>query len=128
MTWPSILGVNNTLKTSQVAEKGRTAKPTRRSATAKFTKKKDVSLPVYTFREILPMKKFVTLLSLCEQKTAAITKQFPTITRISIKPKTDNDIKCLGSVHSTDSMSRVHSVSFISYSQGVENFCTKYSF
>lgn len=52
-----------TLKTSQVALKGSTAIPTIRSATASDT-----------------MNKLVTLRSLLEQKTAAITRQLPRIT------------------------------------------------
>lgn len=69
----------------------------------------------WKFLKFSPIKKFVTLLSLWEQKTAAITKQLPTMTRISMKPNTANDIKFFGSVHSTDSISRAHSVSFISF-------------
>lgn len=51
---------------------------------------------------------------MCEQKTAAITKQLPTITRILMNPKIANEIMFLGSVHSTDSISWAHCVSFIS--------------
>lgn len=49
-----------TLKTSLVAEKGSTAKPTSRSATASDT-----------------MNRLVTLRSFDEHSTAAITRQFP---------------------------------------------------
>lgn len=77
-----------TLNTSHVAENGRTAKPTSKSATAKLT-----------------MKKLVTLRSLWEQNTAAITKQLPTITSTLINARQANDTKFPGSVHFTDSMS-----------------------
>lgn len=63
---------------------------------------------------VLPIKKLVTLLNLCEQNTAAITKQLPTITSILMKPKMANEIKFFGSVHSTDSINRAHCVIFIS--------------
>lgn len=85
-----------TLKTSHVEENGRTASPTRRSATARFT-----------------MKKFVTLLSLWEQKTAAITRQLPTITSTLMTASTANDTKFPGSVHSTASINFAHSVWFM---------------
>lgn len=77
-----------TLNTSHVAENGRTAKPTSKSATAKLT-----------------MKKLVTLRSLWEQNTAAITKQLPTITNTLINARTASDTKFPGSVHFTESMS-----------------------
>lgn len=77
-----------TLKTSHVAENGNTANPTNKSATAKLT-----------------IKKFVTLRNLCEQNTAAITKQLPTITRTFMNAKNASDIKFPGSVHFTDSNS-----------------------
>lgn len=57
-------------KISQVAEKGRTASPTRRSATARET-----------------IKRLVTVLSLVLIKTATMTKQFPTITATFINAK-----------------------------------------
>lgn len=85
-----------TLNTSHVAENGRTAIPTNRSATAKLT-----------------IKKFVTLRNLCEQKTAAITKQLPTITSMSINIKIANDIKLAGFVHSTDACKALHCDSFM---------------
>lgn len=78
----------HTLNTSHVAENGRTANPTSKSATAKLT-----------------IKKFVTLLSLCEQNTAAITKQLPTITNTFINARTASDTKFPGSVHFTESIS-----------------------
>jgi hypothetical protein len=90
-----------------------------RSATAKLTESEERKVRRVDFEiqlnPFLPMKKFVTLLSLWEQKTAAITKQLPTMTRISIKPSTANDIKFFGSVHCTESISCAHSVSFISF-------------
>lgn len=110
-----------TLKTSHVAENGSTANPTKRSATAKLTKMKSTKMNkwrnflISRWFLFLPMKKFVTLLSLCEQKTAAITKQFPTMTRILMKPKMAKEMRLLGSVHSTDSISWVHCDSFISF-------------
>lgn len=61
----------------------------------------------------LPMKKFVTLLSLWEQNTAAMTRQLPTITSISMNPRIAKDIRFFGSVHWTDSINWSHSVSFI---------------
>lgn len=77
-----------TLNTSHVAENGKTANPTSKSATAKLT-----------------IKKFVTLLNLCEQNTAAITKQLPTITKTLINARKANDTKFPGSVHFTESIS-----------------------
>lgn len=77
-----------TLNTSQTIENGRTAKPTSKSATAKLT-----------------MKKFVTLLNLWEQNTAAITKQLPTITKTFINARKASDTKFPGSVHFTESRS-----------------------
>lgn len=77
-----------TLNTSQVAENGKTARPTSKSATAKLT-----------------IKKLVTLRNLCEQNTAAITRQLPTITNTLINARTASDNKFPGSVHFTDSMS-----------------------
>lgn len=77
-----------TLKISRVAENGRTAMPTSRSATAKLT-----------------MKKFVTLLNLCEQNTAAMTRQLPTITNTFINAKNASEIKFSSSVHCTESIS-----------------------
>ena len=65
-------------------------------------------------KDNLPMKKFVTLLSLWEQKTAAITKQLPTITRIFMNPKIAKEMRFEGSVHLTDSIRWVHVDSFIS--------------
>lgn len=62
--------------------------PTSKSATARLT-----------------MKKFVTLRSLCEQNTAAITKQLPTMTSTSINSSTLSDTILLGSVHCTYSQS-----------------------
>lgn len=110
-----------TLKTSQVAEKGSTANPTKRSATAKLTdreaEKKSIGInrrESFMRCRLVPMKKFVTLLSLCEQKTAAITRQLPTITRILMNPRMASEMRFLGSVHATDSISCVHCVSFIS--------------
>ncbi|GAB0086689.1 hypothetical protein DMENIID0001_007980 [Sergentomyia squamirostris] len=85
-----------TLKTSHVDENGRTASPTSRSATARLT-----------------MKKLVTLRSLWEQKTAAITKQLPTITSTSMTANTVSDITFFGSVHSTPSINFAHSVWFM---------------
>lgn len=78
----------HTLNTSHVAENGKTASPTNKSATAKLT-----------------MKKLVTLLNLCEQKTAAITRQFPTITKTFMNPRQASESKFPGSVHFTESMS-----------------------
>lgn len=77
-----------TLNISRVAENGRTAMPTSRSATAKLT-----------------IKKFVTLLNLCEQNTAAMTRQLPTITNTLINAKNASDIKFSNSVHCTESIS-----------------------
>lgn len=77
-----------TLKISRVAENGRTAMPTNKSATAKLT-----------------MKKLVTLLNLCEQKTAAMTRQLPTITNTFINAKNASDIKFSSSVHCTELIS-----------------------
>lgn len=77
-----------TLNTSHVAENGKTANPTNKSATAKLT-----------------MKKLVTLRNLCEQNTAAITKQLPTITNTFINARHASDNKFPGSVHFTESMS-----------------------
>lgn len=85
-----------TLNTSHVAENGRTNKPTNKSATAKLT-----------------IKKFVTLRNLVEQKTAAITKQFPPITKTFINSKMAKDIRLVGSVHTIDSINFSHSVSFM---------------
>lgn len=62
--------------------------PTSKSATAKLT-----------------MKKFVTLLNLWEQNTAAITKQLPTITKTFINARQVSDTKFVGSVHCTESKS-----------------------
>lgn len=76
------------MNTSQVAENGKTAKPTNKSATAKLT-----------------MKKLVTLRNLWEQNTAAITKQLPTITKTFINARQASDTKFPGSVHFTESMS-----------------------
>lgn len=80
--------ISLTLNTSHVAENGSTANPTNKSATAKLT-----------------MKKFVTLRNLWEQNTAAITKQLPTITSTLINASTASDIKFPGSVHCTESIS-----------------------
>lgn len=90
-------GQINTLKTSHVAENGRTAIPTNKSATAKLT-----------------MKKLVTFLNLCEQKTAAITRQLPTITNTLMNANTASDIKFPGSVHLTESMSVQLFIAFLS--------------
>lgn len=90
-----IFCIKLTLNTSHVAENGSTHNPTNRSATAKLT-----------------MKKFVTLRSLCEQNTAAITRQFPTITRTFMKASIAKDIIFPRSVHFTESKS-IHSVLFI---------------
>lgn len=89
-----------TLKTSHVAENGKTAKPTNRSATAKLT-----------------IKKFVTLRNLFEQKTAAITKRFPPITKTFINSSIASEIKFEGSVHFTDLIKLSHSVSFMAVTQ-----------
>lgn len=77
-----------TLNISRVAENGKTAMPTNKSATAKLT-----------------IKKFVTLRNLCEQNTAAITRQFPAITNTFMNARNASDIKFSGSVHCTDSIS-----------------------
>uniref|UniRef100_A0A1B0BBB0 Uncharacterized protein n=1 Tax=Glossina palpalis gambiensis TaxID=67801 RepID=A0A1B0BBB0_9MUSC len=81
-----------------VAENGRTAKPTRRSATAKLT-----------------IKKFVTLRNLFEQNTAAITNKLPPITNTLINSSIANEIKFEGSVHFTDLIKSSHSVSFMAF-------------
>lgn len=95
--WPLIeydIGIHglkiakHTLNTSHVAENGKTANPTSKSATAKLT-----------------IKKFVTLRNLWEQNTAAITRQLPTMTSTLINANTANDIRLPGSVHLTDSNS-----------------------
>lgn len=85
-----------TLNTSHVAENGNTAKPTNRSATAKLT-----------------IKKLVTLRSLFEQNTAAITKRLPPITKTLINSSIANEIKFEGSVHFTALIKLSHSVSFM---------------
>jgi hypothetical protein len=84
-----------TLKTSQVAEKGRTATPTRRSATASDT-----------------MKRFVTDLSLDEQKTAAMTRQLPTMTMTLMRASTDKERSNCGSPQLTASRSAAHADAF----------------
>lgn len=83
-----------TLNISHVAEKGRTATPTIKSATASET-----------------MNRLVTDRNLDEQKTAAITKQFPTTTITSIAARMDNEANKLGSPHVTSSKSAAHAVS-----------------
>lgn len=85
-----------TLNTSQVAENGSTARPTSKSATAKLT-----------------MKKLVTLRNLFEQKTAAITRQLPPMTSTLINSSMAREIRFAGSVHFTDLMRSSHSVSFM---------------
>lgn len=64
----------STLNISHVAEKGSTATPTNKSATASDT-----------------IKRLVTDRSLEEQKTAAITRQFPTMTITLISAKMESD-------------------------------------
>lgn len=78
----------STLKTSHVAENGRTAIPTNKSATARLT-----------------IKKLVTFRNLCEQKTAAITKQLPTITSTLMNARKASESKLVGSVQFTELMS-----------------------
>lgn len=85
----------NTLKTSQVAENGRTAIPTSRSATAKDT-----------------MNKLVTLLNFEEQKTAAMTRQLPTMTSTLMMASTVRLANSEGSLHCTDSLSAAQALSF----------------
>lgn len=84
-----------TSKTSRVAENGRTATPTRRSATAKET-----------------MNKLVTERSLDEQNTAAITRQLPTMTITLIKAKIDRDKSSWGSPQLTSSKRAAHADAF----------------
>lgn len=88
-----------TLNTSQVAENGSTARPTSKSATAKLT-----------------MKKLVTLRNLFEQKTAAITRQLPPMTKTLMNSSMAREIRFAGSVHFTDLMRSSHSVSFMAVS------------
>lgn len=78
-----------------MAEKGRTAIPTRRSATAKET-----------------INKLVTLLSLEEQKTAAMTRQLPTMTSTLMNTRTSNVATKAGSPHLTLSRRAAQAVSF----------------
>uniref|UniRef100_A0A2M4DFS4 Putative secreted protein n=1 Tax=Anopheles darlingi TaxID=43151 RepID=A0A2M4DFS4_ANODA len=59
------------------------------------------------------MKKLVTLLSLCEQSTAAITRQLPTMTSTLMNASTASETRLVGSVHWTDASRLAHSVSFI---------------
>lgn len=84
-----------TLNISNVAENGNTATPTNKSATANDT-----------------MNKFVTERNFDEQKTAAITKQLPTITNTLINANTANDINKSGSPQVTSSKRAAHAVAF----------------
>lgn len=84
-----------TLNISHVAENGSTATPTNKSATANET-----------------INRFVTERNFDEQKTAAITKQLPTMTITLIKAKIDNEINNSGSPHVTSSKRAAHAVAF----------------
>lgn len=77
-------------------EKGNTATPTKRSATASDT-----------------MNKFVTDLNFEEQKTAAITRQFPTITITLMRARMDNERSKCGSPQLTFFKRSAHSDAFI---------------
>uniref|UniRef100_A0A8W7PCS6 Uncharacterized protein n=1 Tax=Anopheles coluzzii TaxID=1518534 RepID=A0A8W7PCS6_ANOCL len=59
------------------------------------------------------MKKLVTLRSLCEQSTAAITRQLPTMTSTLMKASTASETRLVGSVHCTDASRLAHSDSFM---------------
>lgn len=83
------------MKISQVAENGRTATPTIRSATASET-----------------INKLVTDLNFDEQKTAAITRQLPTTTITSMAAKILREASMLGSPHVTPSKSAAQALSF----------------
>lgn len=85
-----------TLNISQVAENGSTANPTIKSATANDT-----------------MNKLVTERNFDEQKTAAITKQLPTITSTLINANIANEANSEGSVHETSSNKAAHADAFI---------------
>jgi len=72
---------------SHIAEKGSTASPTNKSATASET-----------------MNRFVTVRNLVLMKTARITKQFPTITIRFITASIKRDTITLAFFHSTTSI------------------------
>jgi len=91
-----------TLNTSQVALKGSTVTPTMRSATASDT-----------------MNKFVTERSLELMKTAAMTRQLPTITITSISSRTISEASCPGSSQTTRSHTASHSLRLITAAQDV---------
>lgn len=78
-----------------MAENGNTATPTIKSATANET-----------------MNRFVTDLSLDEQKTAAITRQLPTITITFMSASTANETKICGLPQVTFSSRAAHAVAF----------------
>lgn len=82
----------HTPKISHVAENGSTKIPTIRSATAKDT-----------------INKFVTVRSLVLMNTARMTKQLPTITTTLMKARITKDTMTLASLHS-NSGSGSHSV------------------
>lgn len=90
-----MVGGRITLNISQVAENGSTATPTSRSATASDT-----------------MKRLVTDLNFDEQKTAAITRQLPTITITLISAKIERDVKRPGSLQFTSSKSAAQADAF----------------
>lgn len=83
------------LNISHVAENGKTATPTSRSATARET-----------------MNRLVTERNLELQKTAAMTRQLPTMTITLMAARTDNDAKSEGSLQVTSSSKAAHAVAF----------------
>ena len=90
------------MNTSKVALKGSTVSPTMRSATASDT-----------------MKRLVTERSLELMKTAAMTRQLPTITITLISSRTVNVAICPGSSQTNLSNTAAHSLAFITATQDV---------
>lgn len=78
-----------------MAEKGSTATPTRRSATASET-----------------MKRLVTERSFELQKTAAMTRQLPTMTMTLMAARTESEASMEGSLQVTSSSRAAHAVAF----------------
>ncbi|GLV32640.1 Octopamine receptor in mushroom bodies [Carabus blaptoides fortunei] len=97
-----IVSETRALNISHVAENGSTATPTSRSATAKDT-----------------MNRFVTERNFELQKTAAMTRQLPTMTMTLMVASTDSEANRLGSLHVTSSRRAAHALCISVYVMGL---------